>query len=83
MTASILTADTAFAAADAPAPSLGRMDDDRAMIRAAAELTRDLTAPSPAIYWADFLGSAALGYRADLQDLILLRLGEGASARPR
>ncbi len=28
-------------------------------------------------------GSAALRYRADLQDLILLRLGEGTPARPR
>ncbi len=61
MTSSTLTADAAFAAADAP-PALGRMDDDRAMIRAAAELTRDLNAPSAAIYWSDFLGSALLGY---------------------
>lgn len=65
MTASTLTADMAFAAPDAPvAPSLARMDDDRAMIRAAAELTRDLNVPSPAIYWADFLTSATLGYGA-------------------
>ncbi len=65
MTSSTLTADAAFVAADAPlAPPLGRMDDDRAMIRAAAELTRDLNAPSPAIYWTDFLGSALLGYAA-------------------
>jgi fatty acid desaturase len=35
-----------------------------AMIRAAAELTRDLNAPSPRIYWADFLSSAVLGYIA-------------------
>lgn len=61
MTSSTLTADAAFAAADAP-PALGRMDDDRAMIRAAAELTRDLNAPSAATYWSDFLGSALLGY---------------------
>ncbi|RZM30538.1 MAG: fatty acid desaturase, partial [Sphingomonas sp.] len=26
--------------------------DDKAMLRTAAELTRDLTAPRPAIYWA-------------------------------
>ncbi len=38
--------------------------DDMAMIRAAAELTRDLTAPRPLVYWADFLASAALGYAA-------------------
>lgn len=43
-------------------PSKGRVVDDMAMIRAAAELTRDLNAPNPAIYWADFLTFAILGY---------------------
>ena len=38
--------------------------DDRQMLRAAAELTRDLQRPRPLIYWSDFLGSAALGYGA-------------------
>ncbi|WP_425057422.1 fatty acid desaturase family protein [Sphingopyxis panaciterrae] len=38
--------------------------DDMAMIRAASELTRDLTAPSPRIYWTDFLASAFVGYAA-------------------
>ncbi len=41
-----------------------RIADDMAMIRAAAELTRDLNAPSKAIYWSDFLGSAVVGYGA-------------------
>jgi len=41
-----------------------RIADDKAMLRAAAELTRDLIKPKPAIYWTDFLGSAALGYGA-------------------
>jgi fatty acid desaturase len=36
--------------------------DDMAMIRAASDLTRDLVTPSARIYWADFLGSAVLGY---------------------
>ncbi len=36
--------------------------DDMAMIRAAAELTRDLNAPNPWIYWADFLTFAIMGY---------------------
>ena len=36
--------------------------DDRAMLKAAAELTRDINAPRPGIYWADFLGSVAIGY---------------------
>lgn len=39
-----------------------RVADDMAMIRAAAELTRDLNAPNPRIYWADFLLFAAIGY---------------------
>jgi fatty acid desaturase len=36
--------------------------DDAAMLKAAANLTRDLNAPSARIYWADMLGSALLGY---------------------
>ena len=32
------------------------------MLKAAANLTRDLNVPSARIYWADMLGSAALGY---------------------
>jgi fatty acid desaturase len=38
--------------------------DDRAMLRAAAELTRDLVQPRPAIYWADLIASVAIGYPA-------------------
>lgn len=38
--------------------------DDMAMIRAAAELTRDLNAAKPAVYWADLLASVAIGYAA-------------------
>ncbi|HEX7821198.1 MAG TPA: fatty acid desaturase [Sphingobium sp.] len=45
--------------------------DDDAMLRAAVELTRDLGRPNPAIYWADMLGSALLGY-AGLAGAILL-----------
>jgi fatty acid desaturase len=41
-----------------------RAKDDAAMLKAAASLTRDLNAPSSAIYWADLLGSAILGYAA-------------------
>ena len=36
--------------------------DDKAMLKAAANLTRDLNVPRPAIYWADMIGSALLGY---------------------
>ncbi len=34
------------------------------MLRAAADLTRDLNLPSSRIYWSDFLASALLGYGA-------------------
>ena len=36
--------------------------DDTAMLKAAANLTRDLNVPNARIYWADMLGSALLGY---------------------
>ena len=36
--------------------------DDKAMLRTAAELTRNLTRASPGIYWSDMLASAAVGY---------------------
>jgi fatty acid desaturase len=38
--------------------------DDKAMLRTAADLTRELHTPNPAIYWTDFLASAAVGYTA-------------------
>jgi fatty acid desaturase len=38
--------------------------DDRAMLRAAAELTRDISKARGTIYWPDMLGSAMLGYAA-------------------
>lgn len=41
-----------------------RIADDRAMLRAAADLTRDLIQPRPAIYWGDMAGSAFIGYAA-------------------
>ena len=41
-----------------------RAKDDAAMLKAAANLTRDLNVPSPRIYWADMIGSAILGYAA-------------------
>jgi len=49
----------------APQPrSPVRVKDDATMLKAAAKLTRDLNAPNAAIYWADMLGSAAIGYAA-------------------
>lgn len=45
-------------------PAKTRLGDDAAMIRAAADLTRDLNAPNPRIYWADLIASVAIGYGA-------------------
>jgi len=47
-----------------PPSSAVRRGDDKAMLRAAADLTRDLNVPRPAIYWVDMIGSALLGYCA-------------------
>lgn len=49
----------------------GRVGDDKPMLRAAVELTRDLMPARAAIYWPDMLGSAALGY-AGIAGAILL-----------
>lgn len=38
--------------------------DDKAMLRAAAELTRDIGTAKPGIYWPDMLISAFVGYAA-------------------
>jgi fatty acid desaturase len=60
MNAQSLVADLAF---DLPRQdAMPRAKEDMAMIRAASELTRDLTAPRPAIYWGDFFASAVVGY---------------------
>jgi fatty acid desaturase len=36
--------------------------DDKAMLKAAADLTRDLNVARPYVYWVDLIGSALLGY---------------------
>ena len=38
--------------------------DDKEMLRAAVELTRDISAAKAGIYWPDMLGSAVIGYAA-------------------
>ncbi|MCU0728775.1 MAG: fatty acid desaturase [Sphingopyxis sp.] len=48
----------------ARAAAVSRLPDDMAMIRTAAELTRDLSAPNPRTYWLDCMGSAVVGYAA-------------------
>lgn len=55
-----LERERATAAPTQSAPA--RAHDDAAMLKAAANLTRDLNVPNSAIYWADMLGSALLGY---------------------
>ena len=45
--------------------------DDAAMLKAAANLTRDLNVPKSSVYWADMLGSALLGYSALLGAMLL------------
>jgi fatty acid desaturase len=47
-----------------PQRDSARGKDDTAMLKAAANLTRDLNVPKSSIYWADMLGSALLGYAA-------------------
>ena len=41
-----------------------QIPDDKAMLRAAAELTRDLNTARAGIYWPDMIGSALVGYGA-------------------
>jgi fatty acid desaturase len=53
------------AAPAGPSAAAARVSgDDKEMLRAAADLTRQLNAPSAAIYWADMIGSAVIGYGA-------------------
>ena len=60
-------------ATDAASPprAAARVKDDSTMLKAAANLTRDLNTPNSRIYWADMLGSAALGYAALLATMAL------------
>src|SRR6478735_6468057 len=58
--------------------------DDMVMLRAAAEVTRDLSTARPGIYWSDMLLSAAIGYAAlagaMLIDNTLLAVASGVLA---
>ena len=49
---------------DHPVITASVKTEDMAFIREAAKLARDHSTASPAIYWADFLASALLGYAA-------------------
>jgi fatty acid desaturase len=62
-----MTANTARSTAPSstsPAYTGARDEDDKALLRAAAELTRELGQAKPHIYWPDMLGSALVGYAA-------------------
>ncbi|MEP5938050.1 MAG: fatty acid desaturase [Erythrobacter sp.] len=58
----------AGSASQAPAPRATRAQfataDDKDMLRAVRDITKDLGTASPAIYWTDTLASATLGYAA-------------------
>lgn len=57
---------------DNGAGKLATIPDDKDMLRAAVELTRDISTARGSIYWPDMLISAALGY-AGLGGAILLK----------
>jgi len=59
-TATLERTSDAASAQRAPA----RVTDDATMLKAAANLTRDLNVPRSTIYWFDMLGSAVVGYAA-------------------
>ncbi|WP_431470107.1 fatty acid desaturase family protein [Sphingosinithalassobacter sp. LHW66-3] len=63
-----------------PRITLSGVPDDRAMLRAAAELTRDLQKPKPWIYWTDCFVSAAVGYAALIGAILAPSLGWGLLA---
>lgn len=47
-----------------PPRARARVADDKTMLRAARDLTLDISEARPRIYWPDMLGSALLGYAA-------------------
>src|SRR6476660_1888657 len=63
-------ASGAWSAAQLRAP-VERVADDKALLRTAAELSRDLNTANPAIYWGDTIASVLVGYGA-LAGAILL-----------
>lgn len=64
---------------DAPAGSgslqRARIADDTALLKAAAELTRELSTANPRIYYADFLASVLIGYGALIATIMAGFLG--------
>ena len=52
-------------------PNESRIADDAVLLRAAVELTRDIQAPRPIIYWSDFILSVTIGYAALLSSIFI------------
>ncbi|WP_375402908.1 fatty acid desaturase family protein [uncultured Sphingomonas sp.] len=65
---------SSFVAA-APRARAERVADDKAMLKAAAELTRDLNKPRPAIYWGDLVASVMVGYGALAAAMLIRPVG--------
>ena len=66
---------SADAATPAARVARERIADDRAMLRTAAELTRDLLPHRPIVYWADLIASALVGYGALVAAVMLPSTG--------
>lgn len=71
-----LDREPAAPAAGAPArTATHRVLDDKAMLRTAADLTRELNGPRPAIYWSDLAASCVVGYGALVAAFLAPSLG--------
>lgn len=70
-----ITIDRRETIAAAAAAARLKIADDKAMLKAAAELTRDLNAPRPAMYWTDTILSAVIGYAALAGAILLPSVG--------
>jgi fatty acid desaturase len=79
MNITVQNVGTADAVADSNSYSFLRTENDTVLIRAAADLTRELSVANPAIYWGDFLVSILLGY-AGLYGAITISGGWAALA---
>jgi fatty acid desaturase len=75
----MMAAELQKASVSARAAALAHTPDDKAMLRAAVELTRDLAPARPEVFWPDMLLSALIGYGA-LAGAILAQNGWLAAA---
>ncbi|NML05514.1 fatty acid desaturase [Sphingomonas sp. G-3-2-10] len=77
---SSIVMDRREAEAAATKAPLQRIADDKAMLRAAAEMARDLAAYRPAIFWSDLIASVVIGYGALLLAVTATSLAAGLIA---